>query len=141
MNCNCIVAFFRLGVIAALSRSLFIVFYVRLALGSLNWIKICLDSSSRILKSCSLMSLWLCCWWLWTSLCPMYQVCCKIIFCSFGMFEFFLKSTSFCFSFKYCWLSYLGIHSDCALTILASTAKFKEFRPIYKHGQHIWEKQ
>ena len=49
--------FFRL-LIATLSRSLFNVFYIRLALDSSNWIKICLDSSSRILELCPLMSLY-----------------------------------------------------------------------------------
>ena len=42
---------------ATLSRSLFNVFYIRLALDSSNWVKICLDSSSRILESCPLVSL------------------------------------------------------------------------------------
>ena len=107
-------------------------FYIRLALNSSNWIKICLDSSSRIIQSCSLMSLWVFCGWLWTILCPVSQACRKIIFCSFGMFEFFLRSTLFCFSFEYCWLSHLGIHSDCALSIWACPAKFKQFRPIYR---------
>ena len=88
------------------------------------------DLSPRILASCSLMPLWLFCWSLWTSLYPAYQVCRKIILCSFGMFEFFLRSTLFCFSFEYCWLSYLGIHSDFALSIWASPAKFKHFPPI-----------
>ena len=108
-----------------MSRTLFNVFYIRSALDSSNWIKICLDSSSRILQPCCIISSWLFCWWLWTSLCPVYQVCCKIIFCSFGMFEFFPRSTLFCFSFGYCWLSYLVIYSDCALSIWASPAKFK----------------
>ena len=40
------------------------------------------------------------CWWLWSSLCSVCQVCRKIIFCSFGMFEFSLRSTLFCFSFN-----------------------------------------
>ena len=70
-----------------------------------NSIKICLDSSSRILESCYLMSLWLFCWWLWTSLCPVCLVSRKTIFCSCGMF--FLKSTLFCFSLEYCWFFYL----------------------------------
>ena len=43
---------------ATLSRSLFNVFYIRLALDSSNWVKICLDSSSRILESCPLVSLY-----------------------------------------------------------------------------------
>ena len=43
---------------ATLSRSLFHVFYIRLALDSSNWVKICLDSSSRILESCPLVSLY-----------------------------------------------------------------------------------
>ena len=72
-----------------LSRSLFNVFYIRLALDRSNWIEICLNSSSRILESCSLMSLSLFCWWLWTSLYPMCLVCREIIFCSFGMFVSF----------------------------------------------------
>ena len=101
-----------------LSRSLFNVFYKRLALDSSNWIKICLNSSARILESCSLMFLG--------------QACRKIIFCSFGMFEFLLKSTLFCFSFKYCWFSCLGVHSNCALSIWASPSKFMHFRPIYR---------
>ena len=78
------------------------------------------------------MSLWLYCWWLWPSLSPVCQVCRKIIFCSFGMFEFLLRSTLFCFRFKYCWLSYLGVHSDRALSIWASTAKFKQLWPTYR---------
>ena len=41
------------------------------------------------------MSLWLFCWWLWTSLCPVCKVCCKIIFCRFGMFEFSLRQHCF----------------------------------------------
>ena len=49
--------FFGLS-IATLSRSLFNVFYVGLALDNSNWIKICLDSSSRILESCPLVSLY-----------------------------------------------------------------------------------
>ena len=43
---------------ATLSRSLFNVFYIRLALDSSNWVKICLDSSSRILESCPFVSLY-----------------------------------------------------------------------------------
>ena len=72
-----------------LSRSLFNVFYICLALDSWNWIEICLDSSSRILESCSLMSLWLFCWWLWASLYSVCQVCREIIFFSFSMFVSF----------------------------------------------------
>ena len=49
--------FFGLS-IATLSRSLFNVFYIGLALDNSNWIKICLDSSSRILESCPLVSLY-----------------------------------------------------------------------------------
>ena len=41
------------------------------------------------------------------------------------MFEFLLRATLFYFIFKYCWLSYLGIHSDCSLSIWTSPAKFK----------------
>ena len=41
------------------NRSLYNVFYIRLALDSSNWIKICLDSSSRILESCPFGSPWL----------------------------------------------------------------------------------
>ena len=108
---------------------LFNVFNIRLALDSSNWIKICLDSSSRILESC--LTPWLFCWWLWTSLCLVTQVCRKIIFCRFGMFKFLLRSTLFYSIFEYCSLSYLGIHSDCAWSIWASPAKFKQFRPIY----------
>ena len=103
-----------------------------LTLGSSNWVKICLDSSSRILESCPLMSLWLFCWWLWTSLCPVCRVCRKILFCSFGMSEFFLRSTLSCFSYEYCWLSHLGIYSDYALSIWTSPAKFKQFWLIYR---------
>ena len=113
------------SLIATLSRSLFNLFYIRLALDSSNWINICLDSPSRILESCPLMSLWLFCWWLWPSPCLAYQVCRKIIFCSFGMFQFFVRSKLFCLSFEYCWLSYHGIHSDCVWSIWASPAKFK----------------
>ena len=43
---------------ATLCRSLFNVFYIRLALDSSNWVKICLDSSSRILESYSFVSLY-----------------------------------------------------------------------------------
>ena len=43
---------------ATLSRSLFNVFYIHLALDSSNWVKICLDSPSRILESCPLVSLY-----------------------------------------------------------------------------------
>ena len=110
---------------------LFNVFNIRLALDSSNWIKICLDSSSRILESCFLMYPWLFCWWLWTSLCLVSQVCRKIIFCSFGMFKLLVRSTLFYSIFEYCLLSYLGIHSDCAWSIWASPAIFKQFRPIY----------
>ena len=113
INWDCAARFFDL-LIATFSRSLFNMFYIRLALDSSNWINICLDLSSRILESCPPMSLWLFCWWLWTSLCPVGQVCRKIIFCVFGMFEFFLRWTLFCFSIEYLWLSYLGIHSDHA---------------------------
>ena len=52
------------------------------------------------------------------------------LFCSFGMFEFLLRSTLFCFSFEYCWFSYLGVHSDCTLSIWTSPSKFKKFRPV-----------
>ena len=97
---------------------LFNVFNIRLALDSSNWIKICLDSSSRILESC--LTPWL-----------VTQVCRKIIFCRFGMFKFLLRSTLFYSIFEYYSLSYLGIHSDCAWSIWASPAKFKQFRPIY----------
>ena len=87
--------------IVTLSRSLFNVFYICLDLGSSNWIKIGLDSSSRILESCPLVSYWLFLyWWLWISLCSMCQVCRKTIFCSFVMFEFFLRSTLFCFYYS-----------------------------------------
>ena len=102
-----------------------------MALNSSNWIKICLNSSARNPESCSFISFWLFFLWVWTSLCPVRQVCRKFIFCSFGMFEFFLRSTLFCCSFEYCWFSYLGVHSDCTLSIWASPAKFKQFRPIY----------
>ena len=44
--------------IATLSRSLFNAFYIRLAVDSSNWLKICLDSSSRILELCPLVSLY-----------------------------------------------------------------------------------
>ena len=60
------------------------------------------------------------------------QVCRKIILCSFGMFEFLLRSALFWFSFEYCRFSYLGIHSYRAFSILANPAKFKQFRPIYR---------
>ena len=106
-----------------------------MALASSNRIKIFLNSSARILESCSLMSLWLFCWWLWTSQCSVYQVCRKIIFCSFGMFEFLLRSILFCLSFEYCWFYNLGVHSDFALSIWASPAKFKQFWPIYRFFQ------
>ena len=43
---------------ATLSRSLFNVFYIHLALDSSNSAKICLDSPSRILESCPLVSLY-----------------------------------------------------------------------------------
>ena len=109
------------------SRSLLNVVYICSALDSSNWIKICLDSSSRIIESHHLMFLWFFYWWLWVSLCPVSQDCPKILFCSFGMFEFFLRSTLFCFSFEYCWLSSLRIHSNCTLSIWANPAKFKQF--------------
>ena len=54
------------------------------------------------------------------------------LFCSFGIFEFLLRSTLYCFSFEYCWFSYFGVHSDCALSVWANPAKFKQFRPIYR---------
>ena len=57
-------------------------YFINVALDSSNWIKICVDPSSRTLESCLLMSLWLFCWWLWQSLCLVYQVCPKITFCS-----------------------------------------------------------
>ena len=65
------------------------------------------------LLSHALSCLFTLCWRLSASLCPLCQVCRKTIFCSFGMFKFFLRSTLFCFSFEYCWLSYLGIYSAC----------------------------
>ena len=123
---------FSACLLLTLGRFLFNVFYICLALDSSNWIKICLDSSSRILELHSLMSFWLFCRWLWTSLCPVCQVCHMIIFCSFGIFVFLLRSTLFCFSFEYCRFSYLAIRSDYALSIWASPAKFKQFRPIYR---------
>ena len=49
--------------IAIFSRSLFNVFYIHLALACSNWIKTCLDSSSRILESCPLISFWHFCWY------------------------------------------------------------------------------
>ena len=84
-----------------LSRSLFNAFYKRLALDSLNWIKICLNSSARILESCSLMSLSL----FYGDFEQVNVHCVKPavrLFSSFGMFEFLLRSTLFCFSFEYC---------------------------------------
>ena len=106
--------------IAALSGFLFNVFYKHLAMDSSHWMRSCLDSSSRILL----------CWWLWTSLYPVCQVCRKIIFCSFGMFEFLLRSKLFCFSSECGRFSYLGIHFDCALSLWASPVQ--PFRPIYR---------
>ena len=47
------------------------------------------------------------------------------------MFEFHLRSTLLCLSFKYFWFLHLGIHSDCALPIWASPVKYKWLRPIY----------
>ena len=102
---------FSACLLLTLGRFLFNVFYICLALDSSNWIKICLDSSSRILELHSLMSFWLFCRWLWTSLCPVCQVCHMIIFCSFGIFEFLLRSTLFCFSFEYCRFSYLAMRN------------------------------
>ena len=66
--------------IAEFEQVFFDVFYIRLALDSPNWIKICLDSSSRIFESCSLMSHWLFCWWLWASLFPVCQVFLRLYF-------------------------------------------------------------
>ena len=65
------------------------------------------------------------------------------------MFEFFLRSTLFCFSFEYCWLSCLGIHFDCALsvkvlpnlssfdqsTVSSSLRKFVKPKKSEKHSQ------
>ena len=45
-----------------LSSCLFNIFYHSLVMHSSNSIKICLDLSSRTLKSCCIMSLWFFCW-------------------------------------------------------------------------------
>ena len=120
-----------------LSRSFFNVFHIRLALDSSNWIEISLDYSSRILESCSLISPWLFCWWLWTSLYRVCQVCREIIFCSFGMFvSFFLRSTLFCFSFEYCWFFYLGIYFDRASSSFTRTWEITEIDINY----NLWKK-
>ena len=104
-------------------------FYICLALDSSNWIKICLDWSSRILESCSL---WLFSWWLWTS--PVRHVC--HIFCSFAMFEFLLRSRLFCFSFEYCWLSFLvfivvvpGQFEQVLLNLSSFRASYRFIKP------------
>ena len=104
-------------------------FYICLALDSSNWIKICLDWSSRILESCSL---WLFSWWLWTS--PVRHVC--HIFCSFAMFEFLLKSGLFSFSFEYCWLSFLvfivvvpGQFEQVLLNLSSFRASYRFIKP------------
>ena len=57
MSRNGVVRLFLL-VFATLSRSLFNVFFIRLALDSSNWVKICLDSLSSILESCPLVFLY-----------------------------------------------------------------------------------
>ena len=109
--------------IVTLSRSLFNVFYICLALVSSNWIKIGLDSSSRILESCPLVSLWLTLyWWLWISLCSMCQVCRKTIFCSFVMFEFFLRSTLFCLALNI-------VDSPILVFILIAPGQFEQVQP------------
>ena len=129
MHCHAFLACWLL----TLSRSLFNVFYKRLAPDSSNWIKICLNSSARILESFSSTLLIL-----FNSFVgdfeQVYVQCVKSalrLFCSFGMFEFLLRSTLFCLSFEYCWSSYLGVHSDCALSIWVSPSKFKQLQPIY----------
>ena len=75
-------------------------FRVGLYLMSVIYVWLCIDQTgyrSRVLESCSLMSLWVVCWWLSTSLCPVCHVCRKIVFFIFGIFEFFLRLTLFCF--------------------------------------------
>ena len=99
-------------------------FFIRLALDSSNWIKICLDSSSRILESCPLVSLYPLLVTLNKSMSSVSSLPQDYIL-QFWYVQVFLRSTLFCFSFEYCWLSYLGIYSDCVWPIWASPAKFK----------------
>ena len=40
--------------------------------------------------------------------------------------------TGFTKCFDYCWFSYLGVHSNCILSIWVSPAKFKQFRSIFR---------
>ena len=87
--------------IATLSRSLFNVFYQRIALDSANWIKIFLESLSRTYVSSNVMSLWLFCSRLWASLCPVRsKSAVRFYFLVVGMFEFLLRK------FKQLWAIY-----------------------------------
>ena len=80
MNLNCCHAFSACW--SLLWAGLHLMYFINVALDSSNWIKICVDPSSRTLESCLLTFLWLFCWWLWQSLCLVCQVCPKITFCS-----------------------------------------------------------
>ena len=73
--------------IATLNRSLFNVFFIRLALDSSNCINICLDSSSRILESCPLVSFYSLLLTLSKSMSSVSSVPQDYI-CSFGMLKF-----------------------------------------------------
>ena len=121
--------------IAIFSRSLFNVFHIRLALACSNWIKTCLDSSSRILESCPLISFWHFCWYFeqvhvkWVK--SAVRLCFVVLAClrsSWGQHYSVLALDTV-------HSPYLGIHSDYALSFWAIPAKHKQFRPIYRFFQ------
>ena len=103
-----------------------------MALDSSNWIKICLDSSWKILESCPLMSLWL-------FLDDFEQIYAQCIMSAVRLYLISSPDVNIILFQLWILLILLSsyspwsyhIHPDRALSVWENPAKFMQFRSIY----------